>query len=146
MSTLANRRALYGKMAGDTTLNGLLAAPPAGFAKSIYYQMAPQAASFPYVIFSKQAGTPTYALALPTAMDSEVWLIKGVARNTPGEVTDSPDSIAARLDALLTDGTLSISGATKLYLRRESDVDYAEPDGDKQYRHAGSLFRLIATP
>jgi hypothetical protein len=40
MST-AVRRALYGKMAGDTTLNALLASPPSGWSKSIYHQQAP---------------------------------------------------------------------------------------------------------
>ena len=60
--SVAIRRALYGVMAGDTTLNALLGTPPTGFAKSLYYQQAPQGAGFPYIIFQHQAGTPAYAM------------------------------------------------------------------------------------
>lgn len=137
--SVAVRRAIYGKLAGDTTLNALLAGPPAGYSKSIYYQDAPQGAGFPFVLLSKQASTPSYAMTART-MDNDVWLIKGVDR---ADSADGADGIASRLDALLTDGALSISGRTKLYLRRESDVAYAEVIDGETYRHSGSLFRLI---
>lgn len=141
MSGVAPRRALYGKLAGDTTLTSLLGTPAAGYSQGIYYEVAPQTAVFPYVIFNKQAGTPRYAYA-SLAMDNDIWLIKGVDRATSA---DSVDNIAARLDALLTDGTISISGKTQLYLRRESDVDYSETVDGVAYRHAGATFRLIYT-
>lgn len=137
--SVATRRSLYGKMAGDTTLNNLLATPPTGFAKSIYYQQAPQGASFPYVIFQQQSGTPRYGLGA-RAFDDSVWLVKGVDRSTDADVVDA---IATRLDTLLTDGTVTISGHTPLYLRRESDVTYAEVSDGVRYLHAGALFRFI---
>jgi hypothetical protein len=140
MST-AIRRALFGKMSGDTTLNNLLHAPPAGYTKSIFYQEAPNKAGLPYVIFNQQSGTPAYGFASTTVMDNEIWLIKGVDRN---ESADTADSIAERLDALLTDGVLSISGKTQLYLRRESDLpSYSETVDGVRYIHSGALFRLI---
>jgi hypothetical protein len=46
MST-AVRRAIYGRMAGDTTLNALLGTPPTGYAKSIYHQEAPAGVGYP---------------------------------------------------------------------------------------------------
>lgn len=137
--SVAVRRALYGKMSGDTTLTGYLATPPTGYSKSIFYEVAPSGADFPYVIFQKQAGTPRYSFAA-NAYDNEVWTIKGVHE---GGSADTADNIASRLDALLTDGALSISGKTQLYLRRESDVDYAEVRDGVTYRHAGAMFRLI---
>lgn len=137
--SVAIRRSLYGKMAGDTTLTGMLGTPPTGYSKSIFYQQAPEGASFPYVIFSKQAGTPRYTLK-NRAYDNDIWLIKAVDRNV---TADPADNIASRLDALLTDATISISGRTPLYLRRESDVDYSEVVDGVTYRHAGSYFRLI---
>ena len=73
-------------------------------------------------------------------MDNDLWLIKAVDRS---DTADTADNIASRLDALLTDATLSISGKTQLYLRRESDVDYPENADGVVYHHAGSLFRLI---
>ncbi len=132
------RRALYGKLAGDTTLVSLLGSPATGYGKSIYYQVAPSNAGFPYLIFSKQSGVPSYALK-QKAYDDDIWLIKAIDRS---DTADTADAIASRLDALLTDSTLSISGRTQLYLRRESDVDYAEIADGVVYRHAGSNFRL----
>jgi hypothetical protein len=137
--SVATRRALYGKLSGDVTLNALLGTPATGYSKSIYYQLAPQGANFPCVILSKQAGTPRYALG-ERAYDNDVWLIKGVDKNLSG---DPVDNVASRLDALLTDGTISISGRTQLYLRRESDIDYSEVVDGTVYRHAGSNYRLL---
>lgn len=138
----ATRRALYGKLAGDVTLTTMLGSAPAG--QNIHYQQAPSEANFPLVILSKQSGTPTYTLTEGTAkMDTETWLVKGVDR---GGSADTVDAIASRLDALLTDGAVSISGRTQLYLRRESDVDYLETDEGQTYRHSGALYRLVHEP
>lgn len=139
MST-AVRRALYGKLAGDTTLNNLLAAPPAGYNKSIYHQQAPQAAQFPFVIFNKSSGTPTEAMNDPSALESDIWLVKGVDKNSSA---DTAEAIQARIQVLLNDATLTISGATHLYLRRQSDVEYSEVTDGVQYKHAGGLYRLV---
>lgn len=135
------RRAIYGKLAGDTTLNALLGTPSSGHSKAIYYQLAPDGAAFPYVVFQKQAGTPTYAMVRGTsAFDEDVWMVKGVDHS---KSADAVEAVAQRLDVLLTDATLSISGATLLYLRRESTIDYSELDSGEVYRHSGALFRVI---
>jgi hypothetical protein len=134
------RRAIYGKMSGDTTLNNLLATPPTGYSKSIYHQEAPDGAAYPFVIFNKQAGTPTEAFQKPSAFENDTWLIKGIDRSPSA---DTAEAIAARLIALLNDGTLSISGGTLLYLRRQSDVEYPEVTDGEQFKHAGALFRLV---
>lgn len=134
------RRAVYGKLAGDTTLNSILGAPAAGYSKSIYHQQAPAGAGFPYVLFQKQAGNPTEAFGDPSAIDTDVWLVKAVDRNS---TADPAESAAARIIALLNDAALSISGATLLYLRRQSDVEYPELIDGQMYQHVGSLFRLV---
>lgn len=142
--SVAVRRALYGKMAADVTLVALLGPPPSGFSKGIYYQAAPDGAEPPYIIFNKQSGTPRYAIG-ERAYDDDVWLIKGVIRSSGpgGDSPDTADDIASRLDVLLTDGAISISARTQLYLRRISDVDFSEVSDGTLYRHAGSNFRLI---
>lgn len=134
------RRALYGRLAGDTTLNGLLAAPPPGRAKSIYHNQAPAEAQFPYVLFQKQSGVPTEAMGDPSAMDTDVWLVKAVDHNT---TADPAEAVAARIIALLNDATLSISGMALLYLRRQSDVEYPEVADGEMYQHVGANFRLV---
>lgn len=142
MSFTATRRGIYGKLAGDTTLNNLLATPPSAYSKSIYFHEAPQNATYPFVIFSKQSGTPTQAFADPSVFDSDVWLIKGVDRNSSA---DPAEAIAARIVALLNDATLSISGATNLFLRRQSDVQYPEDSDGVLFQHVGCLFRLVTS-
>ncbi len=134
------RRALYGRMAGDGTLNALLGTPATGYAKAIYHQVAPEGAAFPFIIFQRQSGTPTESFGDPSALETDVWTIKGVDRATS---SDTAEAIQARLAALLNDATLSISGTTAIYLRRTSDVEYAEIEDGVSYRHAGSLFRLV---
>jgi len=134
------RRAIYGKLAGDTTLNGILGSPAAGYSKNIYHQQAPAGAQFPYVLFQKQAGNPTEAFGDPSAYDTDIWLVKAVDRNT---TADPAEAAAARVITLLNDATLSISGSVLLYLRRQSDVEYPEEIDGQMYQHVGSLFRLV---
>jgi hypothetical protein len=111
---------------------------------SIYYQHAPPEADPPYVVFNKLSSTPVQegfgpiGTAIPQ-VNTEVWMIQGIDRNT---TADRADSIRARLDELLTDGVINISGGTSLYLRREFDRDYSEISGGVEYKHAGSEFRL----
>jgi hypothetical protein len=136
----AVKRAVYGKLAGDTTLNNLLGTPASGYSKSIYYQQAPAGATYPLVIFNKQSGVPTEAFADPSAFDTDIWLVKAIDKNT---TADPAEAIQARLIALLNDTTLSISGGTLLYLRRQSDVEYPELENGVSFKHAGSLFRLV---
>jgi len=136
----AVRRAIYGKLSGDTTLNNLLGAPASGYTKSIYHQEAPSTANYPFVIINKQSGVPTEAFGDPSALDEDIWLIKGIDRNTSA---DNAEAIQARCIALLNDSNISISGVTTLYLRRQSDVEYAEIDDGVRFQHAGSLFRLV---
>ena len=60
------------------------------------------------MVFFKQAGTPTEAFGDPAAFDTDVWLVKGVDKDTSA---DTVEAIQARIQVLLNDTTLSISGA-----------------------------------
>ncbi len=147
MTAIAIQRAIYGKLAGDTTLNNLLHAPPAGKTHSIYPEQAPDAAQYPFVVYSLQAGSRIYGLG-SRALDSELWWIRGIARagdNASSSADEVAASIADRLDALLTDGTLSIAGgSTASYWRFESPQRYSEEsEGQPRLVHAGGMFRLI---
>lgn len=134
------RRSLYGKLAGDVTLNALLGAPAAGYSKAIYHNLAPGDSNYPYVVFSKQSGVPTEAMGDPSALETDVWLVKVIDQNTSA---DPAEAAAARVQALLNDAALSISGATHLYLRRQSDVEYEEEDRGNRFQHVGALYRLV---
>ena len=146
MSEIAIRRAIYGKLAGDTTLNNLLHAPPTGLNKSIFHEQAPDAAEPPYVVFNQQAATRPYAMG-GQVTENEIWQIKAIVRQGDGGTLSADDlagTIADRLDALLTDSTLSISGGTATWFRQESTVRYSEnPEGSPRILHRGGLFRLM---
>lgn len=136
------RRALYGRMSGDTTLNGLLGSPASGYAKAIYHYQAPEGARYPYVIFFKSSGMPTEAFTNPAVMQTDVWTVKAVDHNTSA---DTAEAVADRITALLNDATLSISGGTLLYLRRQGgDINFPEIADGEAYIHVGSLYRLVS--
>lgn len=139
MST-AVRRAIYGKLSGDTTLNGLLGTPATGYSKNIYHGLAPDGASYPLVVFSKQSGVPVEAFTDPSAYETDIWLVKAIDRATSA---DTAEAIADRVKTLLNDASLSISGSTLMYLRRQSDVEYPELTDGVRFQHAGSLYRLV---
>jgi hypothetical protein len=62
-----------------------------------------------------------------------------------GSSSDTAEAAQARVQVLLNDASLSISGSTLLYLRRQSDVEYPEVDNGVRYSHAGALYRLVTT-
>ena len=126
-------------MAGDTTLNSLLAAPATGYAKAIYHDQAPQNAQYPLVVFARSSGVPTDTFHTPGAYETDVWLVKGIDRSSSSDVVES---IAARIQTLLNDAALSISGRTLMMLRRQSDVEYPEVTNGESFKHSGSLFRV----
>jgi hypothetical protein len=84
MST-AVRRAIYGKLAGDTTLTNLLGTPATGFSKSIYHAQAPAGAGFPFIILNRQSGVPTETMGDPDALEDDIWLVKGIDRGTTAD-------------------------------------------------------------
>lgn len=141
------RRALYGRLSGDTTLTGMLGTPAANYSQSIYYGQAPEKAGFPYVIFNKQSGVPTDTFTDAGAFETDVWLVKGIDRGQERlPSADNVEQIQQRLIDLLNDAPLSISGNSLMMLRRQSDVDYVEVSGEETYRHSGSLFRVMFQP
>lgn len=140
------RRALYGRLSSDITLSGsafvsgLLGTASPGYARAIYYQTAPADSGYPLIIFNDQSHVPTEAFTEPGAYEDMIWLIKAIDRNSSA---DRAESIAARVKFLLNDATLSISGRTLLYLRRQSDIAFQEYTEGESYRHAGALYRLV---
>lgn len=94
------------------------------------------------MIFHRQAGRPAWAFA-GTPLQSDLWLVKAVDRSASAS---KAEGIAARIDAVLSDANLSVGGRDQLYLRRETDVEYAEDDGAETYRHCGAVYRVVTDP
>lgn len=124
--------ALYGALSGSTALTTLLAS-----STSIYHELAPRGAAFPYVIFQLQGGG--HENICPMTLRNLVITIKAVSDQS----AKAAGAIDAQIEALLHNGTLSVSGWTQLWLMREGDVEFAEvaPDGGYIW-HAGGLYRI----
>lgn len=105
----------------------------------IYYQQAPQDATYPLVSFHKQSGMPRRFADMSTVED-DLWTIKGIA--TGSSAATKAEEIAAAVDDLLDDADLTVSGKDTISLLRESDVSYSEVKGADIYRHAGAMYRL----
>ena len=131
------RAAIYERLAGDAALTGLLSTPTA-----IYHQVAPQDAATPFVVFQRQAGDPRWQFA-GGLVQSDVWTIKAVDRASSAS---GAEDIAARIDAVLTDAPLAITGRVLLAVYRETDVEYPETSDGATYRHVGAQYRLQTSP
>ena len=103
-----------------------------------YRLVAPQGATLPYVIFSQMSGVDDYTFDGRSGR-SLLYQVKAV---TSGQSASTAEQMAERIDAVLTDGSLSVSGWTVLRCRRESDVLYTETSEGMTYNHVGGLFRV----
>jgi hypothetical protein len=128
------RQGIYTKLAATNAVTSKLATTT-----SIFHARAPENAAYPFILFNKQAGTKRRAMGA-NAFEYEVWLVKAVDRNTTSNLAES---IADAVDAALDLGTITVSGKTVADLHHVSDVDYLEADGDQQFRHHGSTFRVV---
>jgi len=133
--SLAVRQALYTKLG---TVSGVTNA----VSTRIYHDQAPPDATYPLVIFNKMAGTKTRAFSTPNAFNREVWLVKAVDRSTGSNIVDA---IAGAIDTALDGGTITVTGKKLADLTHVGDVEYLEPVGDQEYRHAGATFAVVLT-
>jgi hypothetical protein len=125
--------AVYSALSSDSTLTTLLGGT------AIYPGKAPQGTDFPYVVYQKLAGTKTFTMAAK-AWDEPVYAVKAVDDNGT-----RAGSVAARIETVLTDAALSVSGRTTMYCRPETDVDYPEINQGKTTWHRGHTYRLFVS-
>ncbi|MFH0980643.1 MAG: hypothetical protein V2A79_03780 [Planctomycetota bacterium] len=127
-------KALYAALTGDGTLTGKLSS-----AAAVYRRVAPPGAVCPYVMFAKQTGSDDYTFS-QRAKSSMPYLVKAVDKSLSA---DNANDIADRIDVLLTDVALTVTGKTLMYLRRETHVEYDEhAAGGVVYQHVGGIFRI----
>jgi hypothetical protein len=133
----ALKSAIYSVLAGDSTLT---TAATGG----IHIGNAPQGTTAPYVVIRDQdpdRATKTGGGA--TAFKTHMMLVKGVVK-TAGDDSEPEvgEDIAARIEALLDNATLTISGATNLASYSNHGVAFEEPASDGKYWHRGFVFKI----
>lgn len=138
MSVNQVKAGLVSALKADATLTALLADGTAG----VYPMPAPQGAALPYITYNRVPGTgPAYTLD-GKAWDNELYNVKAVTTGTSPLLAGS---IGARIETVLSDNPVSVSGGSCLYLRLETYIEYPEVSDGKTYQHVGGAFRLWST-
>jgi hypothetical protein len=125
--------ALIAKLGADSALLALM---PNG----VYYDEAPQG-STRFVIVSLVIEQDE-AMFGGRAFEDALYLVKAVSLSTAGgNVKDA----AARIDALLENGTLLVPGYKLMTIYREQRIRFTEPDDVDQsirWQHRGGRYRV----
>lgn len=79
------------------------------------------------------------------AYETPIYLVKAVALSTTGA---DVKAAAARIDALLEQGTMSVTGYGLLAMHRTERVRYTEVDqeNDNRWQHRGGMYEVQAAP
>lgn len=125
------REALSDHLGADGDLSDLVG-------EKIFHQQAPQGTKHPFVILHQQTGAPRWTFG-GEPVESKLWTVKAVALTS-----DEAEAVATAIDECL-DGAM-LPGTQTLDVRRESDVNYAEPGDGVTYRHLGGLYRIWLAP
>lgn len=106
---------------------------------SLVNAIAPSTADYPLCVFQRQSDTSILRFG-GNAFDNQLWLVKGVVRDTSASAAEDIDKAVRDL---LDFGTLTISGASLMHIARQSGVTYVETEGDQIFHHIGSIYRLV---
>jgi hypothetical protein len=125
--------ALIAKLAADATLLSYCT-------NGVYWDEAPPGATkFVIVSLVDQIDEPNFG---GRAYEDALYLVKAVALSTAGA---NIQAAAARIDALLEDQTLTVSGYTHMVMHRESRVritEVDEVDASIRWFHRGGHYRV----
>lgn len=107
-------------------------------ATGVYRAVAPQTATLPFVVFQQQSGVSEWEFRT-RAYKTTTYLVKAVGT---GHSASNVSAMADRLDTLLNDANLSLSGWSCRRIRREQDIEYSEESEGVLYQHVGGLYRI----
>lgn len=122
---------IYTLLTGDATLMALATG-------GVHSQRVPQDTAPPYVVFAQQSALDHYAFTR-RAWEERFYLVRGI---TKGSNADAADDIAARIDTILNDATLTVAGYANIVCRRVNPIEYTESPGGVEYHHAGGVYRI----
>jgi hypothetical protein len=129
--------ALSAKLLADSALIALM---PDG----VWFDEAGKSAT-KFVLVSHVAHEDTYMLQ-GSAYERFLYLVKAVALETSGA---NVRAAAARIHALLQDGTLTPSGYTLMRMQRVERIRYTEVDevnADARWQHRGGHYEVMVSP
>ncbi len=131
-------RALYAKLSGDATLDGLLTAA-GGQADNVFPDVAPREATGAWIIYSQRTPTLDVRTYGRLAYEELDYLVKAVVKSEDPEIAQG---MADRINALLDHQILTISGHTQMWAHRLGRVSYPERgDAGDHYQHRGGIYQ-----
>lgn len=138
MSSANVDAALISTLAGDATLTTLA---PGG----VYREVAPLGVAEPYVIVQLMSHDDQYLLNKAQAFEAGTYMVKAVQASTSGSAAQAA---ADRIQALLHNGSLTITGFRLINLARQERIAYVEIDDvrDRRYQHRGGLYDVLVEP
>lgn len=126
MSSATIEAALYSTLNSDTTLMAIVS--------GIYRNVAPPSATYPFLIFQRISSRDSYTLTQRVS-SAYRYQLKVIAE---GYSAASATTAMARVDTLLTDQSLSVTGKTLWVMRRVNEFEYAEMgEFGVVYQHVG---------
>lgn len=129
--------AVIGRLVGDATLSSLM---PDG----VYFGVAKKSATR-FVVVEQLTHDDNYMLG-GEAYERFEYLVKAVEKNLSGL---NVDNAAARIQTLLQDAPLTVTGYTLMRIQRTERVRYTEPDADNadaRWQHSGGRFEAYVSP
>ena len=134
---MANLRVNLDKAVFDAlNVSAVLAVAPGG----VYNSVAPPSTQPPWVVFQAFSKIDDY-WAFTQRGGSALYQVKAVSLSRwPKEAGD----IDTQIDTALQDATLTITGFSQFFVRRESDFYLQEPRGSEIFFQIGGLYRIIA--
>lgn len=139
MSTNVVDAAVFSALSNDAQLTTLA---PGG----VYRDVAPQKVSQPFVIVQQMDHADNYQLGRERSYERLVYMVKAVERS------DSSSGVIAaanRIETLLQNASLSMSGYALMLIERTERLRYveiSEENKDIRYQHCGGLYEVVVDP
>jgi len=135
--------ALVTKLSSDATLLGLM---PNG----VYFDQAPPGSSR-FVLISLVNSHDEPMMDADRAFEEATYLVKAVGLSAPSVTlpVNAMRDAAARIDALLEGGTLTISGYGLMVMRRVESIralEVDEADESIRWQHRGGMYEVVVSP
>lgn len=137
--TAAIDDAVVAKLAGDATLMAITTG-------GVYFGVAPRGET-KVVIVSMVIHEDEYSMRAK-AYERVLYTVKAVMKAKTATGVSGADAAAARIDALLHDVALTITGYRHMLTLRTERVRYPEldEDSDERWQHSGGRYEVWAAP
>lgn len=127
--------AVYQLLAAASSVTDLLA----NGAKSIYEDQAEENAERPFVVYNEITAVPARSLGDGTLYTSYPYQVKATV---DGDSAKPAAEIRDAIEAVLSDGALTIPDRNVIVVDKISNVRLTETVGSTRYNHRGGLYRI----